>query len=57
MSGAHHEQHGLVDVSVKKVPVLSEPLEGGVCVPVASPQLLLFDVHQVVQVAKLPLQT
>lgn len=57
MTGTHHKQHGLVDISVKAVSVLSEPLEGGVRVPVSSSQLLLFDIHQVVHVTKLFLQT
>lgn len=57
MTTTHFKQHGLVDISSKTVSVLSEPLEGGVCVPVASSQLLLFDFQQVVHVVELFLQT
>lgn len=57
MTPTHFQQHGLVDISFKTASVLSEPLEGGVGVPVASSQLLLFDFHQVVHVVELFLQT
>lgn len=56
MPGTHHQHHGLVDVSFKEVSVVSEPLEGHVCVPVASSQLLLFGIHHIVHVTEPLLQ-
>lgn len=55
-SETHHQHHGLVDVSTKELLVLSEPLEGSVCVPVTSSQLLHFGIHHVVHVIELLLQ-
>lgn len=55
-TGTHHQHHGLMDISIKELFVLSEPLERGVCVPVASSQLLLFGIHHVVHVVELFLQ-
>lgn len=52
----HHQHHGLVDISTKELSVLPEPLEGSMCVPVTSSQLLLFSIHHVVHVIELFLQ-
>lgn len=52
----YHEHHRIVNVSREEVPVLSEPLEGGVRVPEASSQLLLFGFHHAVHVIQLCLQ-
>lgn len=57
LTGTHHQHHGFVDISNKELSVLSEPLEGGVCVPVASSQLLLFGFHHVVHIVELFLQS
>lgn len=56
VAATHHQHHWIVNLSLEEVPVLSEPLEGGVCVPEASSQLLLFGFHHAVHVIQLFLQ-
>lgn len=56
VSWTHRQHHGAIDVSGKHLFVLFEPLEGIVRVSVAPLQLILFDVHQVVQFTELFLQ-
>lgn len=53
----YHKHHWVVNLSRKEVPMLSKPLEGGVCIPEASSQLLLFGLHHAVHVIQLFLQT